>query len=128
MTSDAPGYWCIQSTYTGDSNYAVASDTSTDGCFDVTPTPLQITTTSLPDATAGQPYSATLTATGGTPPYKWKVTSGSLPAGLTLNSSSGTISGTTTSPAGNYNFKVKVKDSTAPTPEKAKASFTIIVT
>ena len=128
LTSDAPGYWCIQSTYTGDSNYAVASDTSTDGCFDVTPTPLQITTTSLPDATAGQPYSATLTATGGTPPYKWKVTSGSLPAGLTLNSSSGTISGTTTSPAGNYNFKVKVKDSTAPTPEKAKASFTIIVT
>ena len=39
LTSDAPGYWCIQSTYTGDSNYAVASDTSTDGCFDVTPTP-----------------------------------------------------------------------------------------
>ena len=86
LTPDAPGYWCIQSTYTGDSNYAVASDTSTDGCFDVTPTPLQITTTSLPDATAGQPYSATLAATGGTPPYKWKVTSGSLPAGLTLNS------------------------------------------
>ena len=55
LTPDAPGYWCIQSTYTGDSNYAVASDTTTDGCFDATAVPLQITTTSLPDATVGAP-------------------------------------------------------------------------
>ena len=76
LTPDAPGYWCIQSTYTGDSNYVVASDTSTDGCFKVTAVPLSITTSSLPDATVGVPYSATLAATGGTPPYKWKIVSG----------------------------------------------------
>jgi hypothetical protein len=126
LTPDAPGYWCIQSTYTGDSNYAISSDTSTDGCFKVTAVPLQITTTSLPDATIGVPYSATLQAIGGTPPYKWKVFSGTLPAGLTLNKTSGTISGTPSSTATTSNFIVKVKDSGAPA-KKVKNSFTITV-
>jgi len=52
-----------------------------------------ITTTSLPAATAGTAYSASLAASGGTPPYTWTGTG--LPAGLTL-SSSGAISGTPT--------------------------------
>ena len=55
--------------------------------------PLTITT-SLPDGTVGQPYNATLTATGGTPPYVWTATG--LPAGLSANSSTGVISGTPT--------------------------------
>jgi hypothetical protein len=45
--------------------------------------------------TVGVPYSAALTATGGTTPYTWAIASGSLPAGLTL-SSTGVISGTPT--------------------------------
>ena len=126
LTPDAPGYWCIQSTYTGDSNYAVGSDTTTDGCFKVTAVPLPITTSSLPDASIGVPYSATLQATGGTPPFSWKVVTGSLPAGLTLNKNSGTISGTPSSTATTSTFKVKVKDSSA-TAEKAKKTFTITV-
>jgi hypothetical protein len=125
LTPDAPGYWCIQSTYTGDSNYAIGSDKTTDGCFKVTAVPLSITTSSLPDATVGVPYSATLQATGGTPPFKWKVVTGSLPAGLTL-SNSGAISGTPSSIATTSTFKVKVKDSSA-TVEKAKKTFTITV-
>ena len=55
-----------------------------------------ITTTSLPQATAGAAYSATLVVSGGASPYKWTVTSGTLPAGLSLNSGSGVISGTPT--------------------------------
>ena len=56
-------------------------------------TPLQITTTTLPVATWGQPYSATLQATGGSG-YTWSLQSGSsLPSNLSL-SSSGVISGT----------------------------------
>ncbi|HEY6291340.1 MAG TPA: putative Ig domain-containing protein [Terriglobia bacterium] len=43
-----------------------------------------------------QPYNAILTASGGTPPYTWKITSGSLPSGLSLNSGTGQISGTAT--------------------------------
>jgi hypothetical protein len=55
--------------------------------------PLQISTTSLPPGQVGTAYSATLTATGGTTPYSWSLTSGTLPAGLTLGASSGVIAG-----------------------------------
>jgi outer membrane protein assembly factor BamB len=70
-----------------------------------------ITTTSLPNAVIGQPYSQTLTATGGTPPYSWSLASGKLPPGLSLTPSSGTVSGTPTNP-GNNKFTVRVTDST----------------
>jgi len=68
-----------------------------------------ISTTSLPDGTQQSAYSATLTATGGATPYSWSIASGSLPAGLSLNSSSGMISGTPQS-AGTSNFTVQVAD------------------
>ena len=69
---------------------------------------LTISTTTVPDATAGTPYSVTLTASGGTSPYSWSVSSGSLPAGLTL-SSAGVISGTP-STAGSSTFSVIAAD------------------
>ncbi len=78
----------------------------------VTPAPLEVTTTSLPGATLGSAYSATLAATGGTPPYLWSVTAGSLPPGLSL-SSSGTISGTP-AVAGTYPVTVQAADSASP--------------
>ncbi len=86
---------------------------------------LAVTTTSLPSATVGVAYSATLGASGGTPPYSWAITSGALPAGLTL-SSSGAISGTP-STAGSVSFGVQVTDSTTPTPETASAQLSITV-
>jgi Malectin domain/Glycosyl hydrolases family 18/Putative Ig domain len=55
--------------------------------------PPVITSTSLPSGTVGTGYSGTLTASGGTP-IIWSVTGGTLPAGLSLNSFSGVISGT----------------------------------
>jgi Putative Ig domain/Immunoglobulin domain/Immunoglobulin I-set domain len=70
--------------------------------------PLTIVTTSLPNGTVGQSYSAQLEAQGGTQPYRWRVT-GNLPRGLTL-SGSGAISGTP-GRAGTYNFTVRVTDS-----------------
>jgi Domain of unknown function (DUF4082)/Bacterial Ig-like domain (group 2)/Putative Ig domain len=72
----------------------------------VTAGPLTITTTALPAATTGVAYSATLTATGGTPPYTWSIASGTLPAGLTLTAA-GVISGTPTA-TGTSSFTVKV--------------------
>ncbi len=53
---------------------------------------LAISTTSLPDATDGVAYSATLGASGGTQPYVWSILTGAVPLGLVLNST-GTISG-----------------------------------
>ena len=77
-----------------------------------------ITTTSLPPATAGVAYSATLTATGGKTPYQWSMTTGTLPSGLSLNSNSGSISGTTNQ-TGTFNFTPKVTDSGSQTDTQA---------
>lgn len=88
-------------------------------------TPLLITTTSLPPGTVNTPYHATLSATGGQPPYTWTVIQGSLPHGLTLNASSGLISGTPTA-AGAFNFTVQVSDSESP-PAAATAPLSITV-
>jgi len=57
--------------------------------------PLSITSASpLPGGAVGVAYSQTLAAIGGTTPYTWSITTGALPDGLTLNSSTGVISGT----------------------------------
>jgi hypothetical protein len=54
---------------------------------------LAVTSPHPPAVRAGVPYSFTLTATGGRPPYRWRVSVGALPAGLVL-SAAGTLSGT----------------------------------
>jgi Putative Ig domain len=73
--------------------------------------PLLILTTSLPSLVTGAPYLATLTGFGGEPPYAWAITGGSLPSGLTLNASSGIISGTTAATAYNQNLTIQLTDS-----------------
>ena len=83
-------------------------------------TPLTITTTSLPNGTLNVSYSATLAASGGTPPYTWSISSGSLPAGLSLNTSTGGISGTPTT-TGTFNFTVQVTDTSNPNQTTTKA-------
>ena len=72
-----------------------------------------ITTTSLPGATLGQAYSTTVTASGGTTPYTWGVTSGSLPPGLFLDPATGAITGTPTR-AGTFPFSARVTATGAP--------------
>lgn len=72
-------------------------------------TTLVITTTALPRAIEGQPYSQTLQASGGIPPYTWSVGAGSLPAGVSL-SSAGVLDGTP-SVTGVFNFDAQVIDS-----------------
>ncbi len=66
---------------------------------------------SLPNATAGQAYSSTVTASGGTAPYSYAVTGGTLPSGITL-SPTGVLSGTSTV-AGTFNFTVSATDSSS---------------
>lgn len=71
--------------------------------------PLEISTSSLAGGTIGIAYSETLSATGGVPPFTWSLSSGSLPSGLSLNASTGEISGTPTG-SGTSNFTVQVLD------------------
>ena len=83
---------------------------------------LQITTSGLPQGQQGQAYSAAFAATGGTQPYSWSVSGGSLPSGVTLNAS-GALGGTPTG-VGNFSFTVKVSDAAN---DSASGTFSIMV-
>jgi hypothetical protein len=74
--------------------------------------PVAIQTNSLPGASLGNPYGATLAGAGGIPFYDWTIGAGRLPAGLSLDSFTGKISGT---PAeyGTQEFTVLLRDYTA---------------
>jgi large repetitive protein len=84
---------------------------------------LTVTTSSLPPSTVGAPYAASLAASGGLPPTLWSISLGQLPTGLTLNASTGAISGTPTA-SGNWAFTAQATDSTGVT---ATRSLSIIV-
>lgn len=77
-------------------------------------TPLSISPTSLPAASLNVVYSQTIIASGGTAPYTYAVISGSLPTGLTLNTSTGQITGTPTT-AGTSSFTIGATDANANT-------------
>jgi cellulase/cellobiase CelA1/aryl-phospho-beta-D-glucosidase BglC (GH1 family) len=83
-----------------------------------------ITTNSLPGGTVGVSYSKTLIATGGTGPYAWSVSGGSLPGGIAL-SGAGVLTGTATT-AGTTSFTIMVSDSSSPT-RTATQSFSLVV-
>ncbi len=65
--------------------------------------PVEITTSGLPNATQGTPYSFLLSSQGGTQPVSWSLASGFLPSGLFLNPGTGEILGT---PGENGSFPV----------------------
>ena len=75
--------------------------------------PLEITTTSLPDGEVGTSYNATVEASGGTEPYTWNISGGSLPDGLTIDADTGVISGNATAD-GDFDFTVRVRDDSTP--------------
>ena len=86
--------------------------------------PLSITTTSpLAGGVTGTAYSQTFTATGGTSPYTWNLSAGTVPTGLTL-STAGVLSGTPTA-TGTFSFTVRAADSGGLTATKAFAATVI---
>ena len=89
--------------------------------------PLQITTTSLPEVMAGTAYSQTLAASGGKSPYHWKLTSGTLPQGLSLTGSTGVLAGLTAQ-TGQFNVTLQVTDSSYPVQLTVSQSFVLQVT
>ena len=92
----------------------------------VAPRTLTISTVSLPAGTVGVSYSQTLRSVMGTAPLRWSITSGTLPAGLTLGAATGTISGTPTT-ATTASLTIKVTDSTSPTPMTATTNLSLAV-
>ncbi|MGH8553672.1 MAG: Ig domain-containing protein, partial [Methylococcales bacterium] len=81
-----------------------------------------LTSADLPRATVGTAYSVQLRATSVGLPLSW---AGTPPAGLTLNSSSGVISGTPET-AGTFSFDVTVTNRAAP-PATDTKTFTLVV-
>jgi hypothetical protein len=87
---------------------------------------LTISTSSLPNGKVGTAYSQSLGASGGTTPYTWSISSGTLPSGLTLTASSGQISGTPTAQVSSTPLTVKVTDSSkAPNSQTISLTLTI---
>jgi Putative Ig domain len=104
------------------------------GAFEVTavpppPPPPTLVLSTCPSATAqvGTAYSSGLVATGGTPPNTFSISAGSLPGGLTINATSGVISGTPTA-AGTFAFTAQVMDAATPTAQSSTKACSITVT
>jgi len=96
-----------------------------DGCASapsstINPVTLTFSTTSLPSGQVGVAYNSTLVASGGKVPYTWALTSGTLPAGLTFNTSTGSIAGTPTAAAPNLPLTFQVNDSSTPMQTKSQ--------
>ncbi len=89
----------------------------------IQPPPFAIVTQSpLPAGVVGSPYAQILVVSGGTPPYRWSST-GALPDGLTLNPSTGALSGTPQTRA-TFTFNILVSDSSGLSTTR---SFTVII-
>ncbi len=87
---------------------------------------LTISPSTLPNGAIGGAYGQTLQVSGGTAPYNFTISAGTLPAGLNLGATSGTIGGVPTGPATSSTFTVSVTDSSTP-PLSGSANFTITI-
>lgn len=101
----------------------VTVPTGCSGTFGTISTSPEITSAAPPSATVGTPYTHTITATG-TPAPTFTVTTGSLPPGLQLDTTSGVISGTPTT-SGSFTFTVTASNGTAP---DSTATYTLTIT
>ncbi|AZU15370.1 hemagglutinin [Xanthomonas phaseoli pv. phaseoli] len=104
-------------TSVGSFNFSVTATDSTSGTpsqgtrgytLNIAAPTIALAPATVPTATRGSAYSQTLTASGGTAAYTYAITSGALPAGITL-ASNGTLSGTATL-EGTFNFTVQATD------------------
>ena len=115
-------------TATGSYTFTVqVSDTvhTVTGQFNITITasPQITSATTLPAGTSGVPYSFTLQAAGGVPPYTWLVVSGGWPLGL--DPGSGILSASDIADPGSYNAAVAATDSQGHSSAPTQFSFTI---
>lgn len=108
-------------------NGAVTLDTNTvniAGCAPVIICPvITVNPATLPNGNVGTAYNQTVSGSGGTAPYTFAVTSGTLPTGLVLNGATGAITGTPTT-VGTFNFTITATDANGCPGSRA---FTIVI-
>jgi formylglycine-generating enzyme required for sulfatase activity len=124
IATAAPGNYTVAVTVRDGANQPASQNVT----IAVTPPPPLVWTTesALPGGKVLTPYSTNLTASGGRPPYAYTTKNGStLPAGLTLNATTGLLAGTP-STAGNHSFTITAKDSAVPA-QTIERTFTLSV-
>ena len=94
------------------------------GCGATDPN-VHITTAALPTAQMAAAYVAPISVRGGLPPYSWTLEQGRWPAGVALDTSSGTVNGAPTE-TGNFPVTVSVTDSSTP-PQSYRHTFSLNV-
>ncbi|WP_282361514.1 putative Ig domain-containing protein [Pseudomonas sp. PS01300] len=103
-----PGYAGVDSfTYTATGPGGTSAPATVN--LAITPPTVVIGTTTLANATQNVPYTASISASGGTAPYSYTIVSGALPSGMAL-APTGSLTGTPTAP-GTTSFTVRVTDS-----------------
>ncbi len=87
---------------------------------------LEITTAIVPDGAHEIVYNFPIEVVGGLPPYAWRVKSGELPVGLSINQDTGFINGIPTATSGEYPFWIEVNDSDIPA-QTVRRNFKIFI-
>jgi len=113
-----PGTYTYTATF-GSLTSAAATETVAAPTITVSPS-------TLPTPAISSAYSQTVSASGGTSPYSFSVTLGSLPTGLVLNTTSGVVSGTPTA-VGTFNFTIKATDSSAAGPFTGTQAYSVTI-
>ena len=123
----AANRWFIWGSFDGTTNAPVVYPNGTSIANLAAEALIQISPTTLPDATNGISYNVVLSAAGGQSPYAWGLASGSpaLPANLTL-SPAGVISGTPAE-SGTFDFVIQMTDSSVPTPNSVQMNYSITI-
>ena len=117
VTFASAGRDTIDAAFSGDPDFVGSSAVVTQEVGRGSP---RLTTGGLPRCDRGGPrYSVALTESGGSAPFEWSVSSGSLPRGLSLDAATGVISGTASPAAQTETFTVELTDATGATASQA---------
>lgn len=123
ILAKAPGTCTVRASQAGNGAYRAAADVIQSFQILIPGGAVSIITGTLPAPTRGVAYSQTIVASGGAPPYTYRLASGNLPNGLVMTGF-GTIAGTATS-SGTYNFTIEVTDQASQTATRPY-SFTVV--
>jgi hypothetical protein len=87
--------------------------------------PVALSPSSLPNGNINVGYNQSVIASGGTAPYQYSVSSGSLPGGMALHSTTGVIDGVPTQ-SGTFTFTIQARDSSSPVLTGSR-SYTVVI-
>ena len=127
-TTTSAGTYTWALSYSGDKNNNPVSACGGSGETLTVWVPVSLEPSTLPAATVGRSYTcgSDIAASGGKAPYTYAISAGSLPPGLSLNPSTGAITGTPTA-GGTFTFTVTATDSAGPPHNTGSQTYALVV-